>query len=97
MTLLLLVSGGWRPSARWRDAPDASIRLTSFNIEGLMCGIKVPQQDFVLKMPGGGLMRRGGGGVFAGNYGISSVRQDTLSRYKKPDSCPLVVYQFNHH
>ena len=60
MTLLLLVSGGWRPSARWRDAPDASIRLTSFNIEGLMCGIKVPQQDFVLKMPGGGLMREGG-------------------------------------
>ena len=39
----------------------------------------------------------GGGGVFAGHYGISSVRQDTLSRYKEPDSCPLVVYQFNHH
>ena len=30
---------------------------------GLMCGIKIPQQDFVLKMQGGG-----GGGVFAGHY-----------------------------
>ena len=38
-----------------------------------MRGIKIPQQDFVLKMPGG-LMREGGGGggggVFAGHYGI---------------------------
>ena len=35
-----------------------------------MCGIKIPQQDFALKMQGGG-----GGlcvreGVFAGRYGI---------------------------
>ena len=37
------------------------------------------------------------GGIFAGHYSISSVRQDTLSRYKELDSCPLVVYQFNHH
>ena len=33
-----------------------------------MCGIKIPQQDFVLKMLGrGGLCARGG--VFAGHYG----------------------------
>ena len=47
------------------------------------------------KNDGGGLCAREG--VFAGHYGISSVRQDTLSRYKELDSCPLVVYQFNHH
>ena len=34
-----------------------------------MCGIKMPQQDFVLKTQGG-LMREGGGGVFAGHYSI---------------------------
>ena len=35
-----------------------------------MCGIKIPQQDFALKIleGGGGLMREGG--VFAGHYGI---------------------------
>ena len=26
---------------------------------GLICGIKIPQQDFVLKMQGGGVMREG--------------------------------------
>ena len=58
--------------------------------------IKVPQRDFALKMPGGGgLCARGG--LYTGHISISSVRQDTLSRYKEPDSCPLVVYQFNHH
>ena len=38
-----------------------------------MCGIKVPQQEFVLKMQGGAYARGGGGegGVFAGHYGIS--------------------------
>ena len=30
---------------------------------GLLCGIKIPQQDFALKMPGGG-------GIFAGHYGM---------------------------
>ena len=36
----------------------------------LMRGIKIPQQDFVLKMVGGrGLMRKGGG-VFMGHYGV---------------------------
>ena len=30
----LIVDGGRRPSARWRDAPDASGRLTSFSVEG---------------------------------------------------------------
>ena len=33
-----------------------------------MSGIKIPQQNFALKMPGG-LMREGGG-VFAGHYDI---------------------------
>ena len=33
-----------------------------------MRGIKIPQQDLALKMPGG-LMHEGGG-VFAGHYGI---------------------------
>ena len=37
---------------------------------GLMCGIKVPQQDFALKMPGGG-GGGGGGGVFVGHHGTS--------------------------
>ena len=35
---------------------------------GLMRGIKIPLQDFALKTLGG-LMREGGGGVFAGHYG----------------------------
>ena len=41
---------------------------------GLMRGIKIPQQDFALKMLGG-LMREwgGGGGVFAGHYGTSTI------------------------
>ena len=26
--------GGWGPSARWRNAPNASGRLTSFSVEG---------------------------------------------------------------
>ena len=30
----LIVSGGWGPNARWRDAPDASGRLASFSVEG---------------------------------------------------------------
>ena len=34
---------------------------------GLMRGIKIPQQDFALKMQGG-LMRKGD--IFAGHYGI---------------------------
>ena len=45
---------------------------------GLMRGIKIPQQDFALKMQGG-LMRegRGGGwgGIFAGHYGIYPIVQ----------------------
>ena len=36
---------------------------------GLMHGIKIPQQDFVLKMQEGAYAE-GGGGVFAGRYGI---------------------------
>ena len=35
---------------------------------GLMCGIKIPPQDFVLKMQGGTYAQ--GGGVFVGHYGI---------------------------
>ena len=30
----LIVSGGWRQSARWRDAPGVTGRLTSFSVEG---------------------------------------------------------------
>ena len=30
----LIVGGEWGPSARQRDAPDASGRLTSFSVEG---------------------------------------------------------------
>ena len=30
----LIVSGGWGPNARRRDAPDASGRLVSFSVEG---------------------------------------------------------------
>ena len=30
----LIVGGGWGPSARWRDAPDTSERVTSFSVEG---------------------------------------------------------------
>ena len=30
----LIVGGGWGPSARRRDAPEASRRLTSFSVEG---------------------------------------------------------------
>ena len=34
-----------------------------------MRGIKIPQQEFVLQMQGGGLMREGG--LFVGHYGTS--------------------------
>ena len=37
-----------------------------------MCGIKIALQDVVLKMQGGGLMRKGGG-VFAGHYSTNFV------------------------
>ena len=30
----LIVSGGWGPSAKRRDAPDATGRVTSFSVEG---------------------------------------------------------------
>ena len=39
-----------------------------------MCGIKIPQQDFALKMPGG-LMHEGG--VFAGHYGTCTLACST--------------------
>ena len=47
---------------------------------GLMRGIKIPQQYFVLKRQGG-LMREGG--VFAGHYGICTcvcVRRENRDR-----------------
>ena len=31
---IVIVGGGWRPSARLRDAPNASGRLTSFSVKG---------------------------------------------------------------
>ena len=39
----------------------------------LLCGMKIPQYEFVLKMQGGLCARGGGGGggVFAGHYGIT--------------------------
>ena len=37
---------------------------------GLMCGIKILQQDFVLRMQGeGGIMHKGD--IFVGQYGTS--------------------------
>ena len=36
-----------------------------------MCEIKIPQQEFALKMQGGSLCARGG--VFVGHYGITNV------------------------
>ena len=41
-----------------------------------MRGIKIPQQDFALKMPGGLCAR---GGVFVGHYGIFTTRSDDHS------------------
>ena len=35
-----------------------------------MCGIKIPLQDFALKMQGGGGGLCTRGGIFAGHYGI---------------------------
>ena len=34
-----------------------------------MCGIKTPQQDFVVNMQGGGGAYARGGGIFVGHYG----------------------------
>ena len=39
-----------------------------------MHGIKIPQQDFALKMQGAYVRGGGGGGVFAGHYGTCSSR-----------------------
>ena len=41
---------------------------------GLMCGIKIPQQEFALKMQGGFCAR---GGIFAGHYGNYLLRKCT--------------------
>ena len=38
-------------------------------VEGLMHEIKIPQQEFALKMQGGGGGLYARGGVFAGHYG----------------------------
>ena len=48
-----------------------------------MCGIKIPQQDFVLKMQGGGLCTRGG--VFVGHYG-TCIRCTVLPQ----EQCPFL-------
>ena len=60
-----------------------------------LCNVVIKLKLKIVPFWGGGLCAREG--VFAGHYDISSVRQDTLSRYKEADSCPLVIYQFNHH
>ena len=38
-----------------------------------MRGIKIPQYEFALKMPGGLMREGGGGGVFAGHYSICAL------------------------
>ena len=43
-----------------------------------MSGIKIPQQEFALKMQGG-LMREGGG-VFAGHYGNPTTSANKVTR-----------------
>ena len=40
---------------------------------GLMRGIKIPQQEFALKMQGRLMREGGGGGIFAGHYGIYTI------------------------
>ena len=57
---------GRQPSGLNKNNLDCGISLLLGG--GLVRGIKIPQQDFELKMPGE-LMREGGGGVFAGHYG----------------------------
>ena len=42
-----------------------------------MRGIKIPQQDFALKIQGG-LMGEGGGGVFAGHYGTCKLHSSNF-------------------
>ena len=43
-----------------------------------MCGIKIPQQEFALKMQGG-LMHEGGG-VFAGHYSMHTASRKWLQK-----------------
>ena len=47
--------------------------------------IKIPQQDFELKMPGGLMCE--GGGVFAGHYGISFSNRNTKTIRKLHKPC----------
>ena len=51
-----------------RQPSDLIQLLDKSSLGGRMCGIKIPQQDFALKMQMGGLML-GGGDIFAGHYG----------------------------
>ena len=46
-----------------------------------MSGIKIPQQDFALKMQGGRGLMCEGGGVFAGHYGIYSFPYRKVCNY----------------
>ena len=55
---------------------------------GLIRGIKIPPQDFPLKMQGGAYVR-GGGGVFAGHNGATKnlrVKIHTYLAQKEKDS-----------
>ena len=51
--------------------------ISIFRLRDKMYGIKIPQQDFALKMQGGGAYVRRGD-VFAGHYGIWSFYCDIL-------------------
>ena len=44
-----------------------------------MRGIKIPQQDFALRMSGGLMHEGGGGGVFVGHYGYTVTKQNCWS------------------
>ena len=54
---------------------------SSSGVEGLMRGIKIPQQDFALKRQGGLCAR---GGVFVGHYG--TFKMQTKKKQKKNDN-----------
>ena len=56
-----------------------------------MRGIKIPQQDFALKMPGG-LMREGGGGGGGGGIcGTLRYMQRYMQKYKRVFGKMLVI------
>ena len=86
----LIIGGGWGPSARQRDAPDVTGRLTSsvFAVDTLMVDshvFNILTAGWVFFWKGAYVQNKntsarlcakntvGGGGVFAGHYGICRV------------------------